>query len=144
VHHIPETIKKNMKNNDFPFVSIHYDVWDPGLESIFGKKWLVTFVDDCTHITRTYVMKSKSNVFQIFIKFFHLVKNQFDKNIKELGAIMVHVNHEFSKFLFLNDIAHELTCVNTPQQNGIAERKNHHLLEVARALPFQMFVLKAY
>ena len=31
-------------------------------------------------------------------------------------------------------IHHQSTCVNTPQQNGIVERKNKHLLEVARAI----------
>ncbi|RDX67671.1 hypothetical protein CR513_53416, partial [Mucuna pruriens] len=48
------------------------------------------------------------------------------------------VNLEFSKFLKDNGVVHELTCMNTPQQNGVAERKNHHLVEVAKALLFQM------
>ncbi|KAL5804087.1 hypothetical protein ACOSQ3_030887 [Xanthoceras sorbifolium] len=39
-------------------------------------------------------------------------------------------------------IYHQSTCVDTPQQNGIAERKNRHLLEVARALMFSMNVPK--
>ena len=30
--------------------------------------------------------------------------------------------------------------MNTPQQNGIVERKNKHLLEVARAIMFSMNV----
>ncbi|RDX75757.1 Protein NUCLEAR FUSION DEFECTIVE 4, partial [Mucuna pruriens] len=39
-----------------------------------------------------------------------------------------------------NGVVHELTCVNTPQQNGVVEKKNRHLFEVARALLFQMSV----
>ncbi|RDX66745.1 hypothetical protein CR513_54457, partial [Mucuna pruriens] len=54
------------------------------------------------------------------------------------------VNLEFSKFLKDNGVVHELTCVNTPQQNGVAERKSRHLLEVTRALLFQMSVLTVY
>ncbi|RDX91841.1 putative mitochondrial protein, partial [Mucuna pruriens] len=50
------------------------------------------------------------------------------------------VNLEFSKFLKDNGVVHELTCMNTPQQNGIVERKNHHLLEVDKALLFQMSI----
>ncbi|RDX81183.1 hypothetical protein CR513_38179, partial [Mucuna pruriens] len=54
------------------------------------------------------------------------------------------VNLKFSKFLKDNGVVHELTCVNTPQQNEVAERKNCHLLEVARALLFQMPVPNIY
>ncbi|RDX96700.1 hypothetical protein CR513_20609, partial [Mucuna pruriens] len=43
-----------------------------------------------------------------------------------------------------NGVVHELTCVNTPQQNGVAERKNRHLLEVARAFLFQMSIPNVY
>jgi len=49
-----------------------------------------------------------------------------------------------SKFLSENVIVHEFTCVHTPQQSDIAERKNRHLLEVTRTLLFQMNVPKSY
>ena len=43
-----------------------------------------------------------------------------------------------------NDILHQSSCVDTPSQNGVAKRKNWHLLEVARALLFQMKVPKQF
>ena len=43
-----------------------------------------------------------------------------------------------------NDIVHQSPCVATPQQNGIAEWKNRHLLEVARSLMFTNGVPKQF
>ncbi|GMP56667.1 hypothetical protein CsSME_00021073 [Camellia sinensis var. sinensis] len=40
------------------------------------------------------------------------------------------------EFLAKEGIVHLSSCVDTPQQNGIAERKNRHLLDVARSLMF--------
>ncbi|RDY02079.1 hypothetical protein CR513_14517, partial [Mucuna pruriens] len=54
------------------------------------------------------------------------------------------VNPKLFNFLKDNGVVHELTCVNTPQQNGVAKRKNYHLLEVARALLFQMSIPNVY
>jgi hypothetical protein len=34
-------------------------------------------------------------------------------------------------------IIHQTSCVYTPQQNGVSERKNRHLLEITRAILFQ-------
>ena len=43
-------------------------------------------------------------------------------------------------FLLKKSILHQSTCRDTPQQNGIAECKNRHLLEVGSALMFYMNV----
>ena len=40
------------------------------------------------------------------------------------------------QFFLEKDIVHQSSCNDTPQQNGIAERKIKHLLEVAQALLF--------
>ncbi|KAI5314443.1 hypothetical protein L3X38_043619 [Prunus dulcis] len=44
------------------------------------------------------------------------------------------VNHDFQTYFQQHGIIHETTCPQTLQQNGVAERKNRHLLETARAL----------
>ncbi|RVW78478.1 Retrovirus-related Pol polyprotein from transposon TNT 1-94 [Vitis vinifera] len=48
------------------------------------------------------------------------------------------------EFLAQEGIVHLSSCVDTPQQNGITERKNRHLLEVARSLMFSMNVPKLF
>ncbi|XP_071728128.1 uncharacterized protein [Rutidosis leptorrhynchoides] len=47
------------------------------------------------------------------------------------------INNRLSVFCSQNGIIHQTTCVYTPQQNGIVERKHRHLLNVARSLMFQ-------
>ncbi|XP_035842202.1 uncharacterized protein LOC118488893 [Helianthus annuus] len=41
-------------------------------------------------------------------------------------------------------IAYRISCPYTPQQNGVAERKNHHLSEIARALLFHAHLPKKF
>jgi len=91
-------------------------------------------------------MKDRSKVFHLFVNFYQMIQTQFESPIKRLCSDngKEYVNQNFSKFLKENGVVHELTCVDTPQQNGVAERKNRHLLEVTRALLFQTFVPSSY
>lgn len=51
-----------------------------------------------------------------------------------------YLNQILRSFFLGKGIVHHSYCNDTPDQNGIADRKNKHLLEVARSL---MFTTKA-
>ncbi|KAL5857492.1 hypothetical protein ACOSQ3_004950 [Xanthoceras sorbifolium] len=128
-----------------PFYHIHSDVWGPSnIPTLSGKWWFVTFIDDHTHLCWIYLMNTKSEVEKHFKTFFHMVENQFQTKISILRSDngTEFFNQHLSSFLTENDIQHQSTCRNTPQQNGIVERKNRHLLEVSRALMLSMNVPK--
>ncbi|XP_031285404.1 uncharacterized protein LOC116144087 [Pistacia vera] len=55
-----------------------------------------------------------------------------------------YFSSSFQSYMSQHGILHQSSCVDTPSQNGVAERKNRHLLETARALLFQMQVSKQF
>jgi hypothetical protein len=59
-----------------------------------------------------------------------MVKNQFGVSIKRVrfDNAKDYFNHGLNSFCQKEGIIHEPSCVKIPQQNGIAERKNRHLL----------------
>ncbi|CAL8164315.1 unnamed protein product [Prunus armeniaca] len=120
-----------------PFMLIHSYVWGPSLITApSGVRWFVTFIDDCTRMTWLYLLKNKNEVFSRFQSFHKQMKTQFNAQIQILrsdnGGELV--NHDFQTYFQQHGIIHETTCPQTPQQNDVAEQKNRHLLETARAL----------
>ena len=107
----------------------------------WGKK-MVCYIDDHTCLCWVYLMKEKSEVGKLFQTFYNMIETQFQvKNgIFHTDNGIEYFNEFLGSFLKEKGIHHQSTCVNTPQQNGTTERKNKHLLEVARAIMFSMNV----
>ncbi|GKB17314.1 putative RNA-directed DNA polymerase [Tanacetum coccineum] len=119
---------------------VHLDLWGPyRVSSIEGFKYFLTIVDDYSRAVWTYLLKTKDEVFDCFVNFIKLIHNQFNATIKTIrsdnGTEFVN-KKMFTLFSDLG-IIHHTSCTHTPQQNGIAERKHRHLLNVARSLMFQ-------
>ena len=72
------------------------------------------------------------------MNFHSMIQTQFHTKIQILctNTGTKYFNHSLSTYLQENDIMHQSSCVDTPQQNGVVERKNRHIIEVARALLF--------
>ena len=70
-----------------------------------------------------------------------LVENQLDKSIKALRTDLVE---KFKELCDENGIARQLTMPYTPQQNGVAERRNRTLLEMVRLMMAQANLLISY
>ena len=83
-------------------------------------------------------MKEKSKVRHIFQTFNLMVQNQFNSKIQVLKSdnAKEYFTSSLSTYLQNHGIIHISSCVDTPQQHGVAERKNRHLLEVAWCLMF--------
>ena len=81
-------------------------------------------------------MKSRTELFSVVQKFFVKICNQFHTSIRILRSdnALECLSAHFSDFLSSHGILHQSSCAYTPQQNGVAERKNRHLVETARTL----------
>jgi IS30 family transposase len=139
----PEHLNKSAELFDL----IHSDLWGHAqVDSKEGFKYFVTFIDDKFRATWLYLLKSKTKVYETFQVFCNMIENQFKTTVKVLRTDngTEYTNHEFQTFLCAKGITHQTSCIGTPQQNGVSERKNRHLLEVTCALLFSANLPKGF
>ncbi|KAK1609161.1 hypothetical protein QYE76_032834 [Lolium multiflorum] len=116
---------------------LHVDLFGPTTHASFGgKKYCLVIVDDYSRYTWVFFLKSKDETQQIFIDFATEVQRQHNLLIM---AIRSDNGSEFKNYTlndFLSDegIRHQYSAAYTPQQNGVAERKNRTLLDMARSM----------
>jgi hypothetical protein len=137
----------SFNKSSVPFSIIHSDVWGPSrVTNRSNTKWFVSFIDDCTRVSWVYLLKEKSEVISIFQSFHQMILTQFNTRVQVLRSDNggEYFKKELSAYFHAYGIIHQTSCVDTPQQNGVAERKNRHLLEVARSLMFAMNVPKSF
>jgi len=72
----------------------------------------------------------------MFLKYKAEVENQLDQKIKRLRTDrgVEYETNSLTSFCEKNGIIHEISAPRTPQQNGIAERKNGTLKEMMNAI----------
>ena len=109
-------------------------------------RYFVTFVDDYSRTTWLYLMKHRSVLFSHFRAFCAEIHTQFHVYVQNLRSdnAKEYVSEQFQSFMLQHGIFLQTFCVDIPAHNGVAERKNRHLLETARTLLFHMHVPKHF
>lgn len=121
------------------FDLVHADLWGPYRFKTHGScNFFLTLVEDKSRTTWIYLVSDKATVPVLIQEFITLIQNQFLVTIKVLRTDngTKFVNQTLAAYLSSLGIIHQSSCVYTPQQNGLVERKHRHLLNCARALRF--------
>ena len=120
-----------------PLELVHSDVYGPlNVQARGGYEYFVTFIDDYSRYEYVYLMKRKSETFGKFIKFLAEAKRQLGKSLLCLRSDRggEYLDTEFKDHLIEHGIVSQLTALGTPQQNGVAERRNRTMLDMVRSM----------
>ena len=92
-------------------------------------------MDDFSRYTLIYLFKNRSELYQIYRDFTEMIETRFSKPIKVFGfdKAQEYKAHEFTSIIHQFGTVPHSSCAGTSQQNGRAERKLHHILDVVRA-----------
>jgi histone deacetylase 1/2 len=80
------------------------------------------------------LLKNKSKVFQKFHEFQNLVQQLFDRKIVAVQSDWGGEYEKLNSFFTKVGITHLVSSPHTHQQNGVAERKHRHIIEVGLSL----------
>jgi transposase InsO family protein len=120
-----------------PLKMLHMDLFGPiAYISIGGNKYGLVIVDDYSRFTWVFFLQDKSEIQEVLKKFLRRAQNEFDDKVKKITSDndTEFKNTQVEEFLDEEGIKHEFSAPYTPQQNGVVERKNQTLIEMARTM----------
>ncbi|WVZ72601.1 hypothetical protein U9M48_021034 [Paspalum notatum var. saurae] len=127
-HQLPYS--KSVSASTAPLELVYSNVWGLALMSVGRHTYYVSFIDDFSKYTWIYLLRKKSDVFHVFSNFQQLVERKFDKKILTMQTDWGGEYEKLISFFQKVGIAHRVSCPHAHQQNGSAERKHRHIVEV--------------
>lgn len=125
---------ESIHKSEYSLQLVFSDVWGAAPESAGRYKYYVSFIDNFSKFTWIYLLKFKSEVFSKFLEFQALVERLFNRKIITMQTDWGCEYQKLHKFFAQASITHHISCPHTHQQNGSAERKHRHIVEVGLAL----------
>ncbi|GJU29557.1 putative ribonuclease H-like domain-containing protein [Tanacetum coccineum] len=120
-----------------PLELLHMDLFGPvSVESVNRKKYCLVVTDDCSKFSWVFFLAYKDETYDMLHDLIVGLENKLRHKVR---TIRCDHGTEF-KNLLMNEfrakkgIKREYSIRRTPQQNGVAERKNRTLIEAARTM----------
>ncbi|GJV63555.1 putative ribonuclease H-like domain-containing protein [Tanacetum coccineum] len=120
-----------------PLFMLHMDLFGPTfVSSLMNRKYCLVVIDDYSRFTWVFFLATKDETSGILKRFIIEIENQVDKKVKIIRCDngTEFKNKVMSEFCEQKGIKTEFSVATTPQQNGVAERRNRTLIEAARTM----------
>ncbi|KAI5334921.1 hypothetical protein L3X38_025054 [Prunus dulcis] len=116
---------------------VHVDLCGPMRnESVARNRYFMLIIDDFTRMIWVYFLRNKSEAFYCFKKFKSMTELQTGHKVQCIRSDrgVEFLSTDFLEFCEANGIQRQLTMAYTPQQNGVVERKNRTVIEMAKSM----------
>ncbi|GJT87492.1 putative ribonuclease H-like domain-containing protein [Tanacetum coccineum] len=120
-----------------PLQLLHMDLFGPvSVRSIMHKVYCLVVTDDYSRFSWVFFLASKDETTGILKTFIKGIENQLDFKVKIIRSDngTEFKNREMNQLCETQGIKREFNVAMTPQQNGVAERKNRTLIKAARTM----------
>ena len=114
---------------------IHANLAGPlEVPSIGGSRYYMLLIDDFSRMCWVFFLSKKSEALSHFERWIAFIEKQTRHKVQTLRTKNGGEFVAFQDFLASSGIEHQTTIPYSPQQNGVAERKNCTVKEMARTL----------
>ncbi|GJU99512.1 ribonuclease H-like domain-containing protein [Tanacetum coccineum] len=106
------------------------------VRSINKKTYCLVVTDDFSRFSWVFFLATKDETPEILKNFITGIENQIDHKVKTIRCDngTEFKNRIMNEFCEMKGIRREFSVARTPQQNGVAKRKNRTLIEAARTM----------
>ncbi|GJV15572.1 putative ribonuclease H-like domain-containing protein [Tanacetum coccineum] len=128
---------KTVSSISQPLHMLHMNLFGPTfVKSLMKKMYCLVVTDDYSRFSWVFFLATKDETSGILKSFITGVENLIDQRVKVIRCDngTEFKNKEMNQFCERKGIKREFSVARTPQQNGVAERKNRTLIEAARTM----------
>ncbi|GKC18203.1 retrovirus-related pol polyprotein from transposon TNT 1-94 [Tanacetum coccineum] len=104
--------------------------------SVNRKKYILVIVDDYSRFTWVKCLRSKDEAPDFIIKFLKMIQVRLKVPVRRIRTDngTEFVNQTLCEYYEKVGISYETSVAHSPQKNGVVERRNRTLIEVARII----------
>ncbi|GJW17474.1 putative ribonuclease H-like domain-containing protein, partial [Tanacetum coccineum] len=116
---------------------LHMDLFGPtSVRSINHKIYCLVVIDDYSRFSWVLFLATKDETSEILKTFITGIENQINHKVKIIRCDngTEFKNNDMNQFCGMKGIKREFSVARTPQQNGVAKRKNRTLIEATRTM----------